>query len=159
MAFFSFPSRSRIEGMGFFNSLPVPELWEWNYPFPFPFLNSQMSFPLNPDWNNVPLTKDLLQGQQVVALMYHWKVPSFFSCPGHWIWYQSKKVCQQSCLSAHQAPAGSRIFNPGISGTGFCKIPGFFGMGLAWNFYPGILPKHCQRHNGPKGCFQQNNCF
>ena len=23
-----------------------------------------------------------------------------------------------------QAPAGSRIFNPGISGTGFCKIPG-----------------------------------
>ena len=35
------------------------------------------------DWNNVPLTKDLLQGQQVVALMYRWKVPSFFSCPGH----------------------------------------------------------------------------
>ena len=28
-----------------------------------------------------------------------------------------EKGCQQ-------APAGSRIFNPGISGTGFCKIPG-----------------------------------
>merc|ERR1712223_992932 len=48
--FFSFPSRSRIEGMGFFNSLPVPELWEWNYPFLFPFPNSQMSFPLTPAW-------------------------------------------------------------------------------------------------------------
>ena len=34
--------------MGFFNFLPVPELWEWNYPFPFPFLNSQMSFPRTP---------------------------------------------------------------------------------------------------------------
>ena len=34
--------------MGFFNSLPVPELREWNYPFPFPFPNSQMSFPLTP---------------------------------------------------------------------------------------------------------------
>ena len=29
-----------------------------------------------------------------------------------------------SISSQHQAPAGSRIFNPGISGTGFCKIPG-----------------------------------
>ena len=34
--------------MGFFNSLPVPELREWNYPFPFLFPNSQMSFPLTP---------------------------------------------------------------------------------------------------------------
>ena len=34
--------------MGFFNSLPVPELREWNYPFPFPYPNSQMSFPLTP---------------------------------------------------------------------------------------------------------------
>ena len=51
--FFSFPSCSRIEGMGFFNSLPVPELREWNYPFPFPFLNSQMSFPLTPGWEAV----------------------------------------------------------------------------------------------------------
>ena len=55
-------SRSRISGMFFFhslpvlelrewvffNSLPVPKLWEWNYPFPFPFPNSQMSFPLTP---------------------------------------------------------------------------------------------------------------
>ena len=41
--FFSFPSRSQIEGMGFFNSLPVPELWEWNYPFLFPLPNFQMS--------------------------------------------------------------------------------------------------------------------
>ena len=48
--FFSFPSRSRIEGMVFFNFLPVPEPQEWNYPFPFPFPNSQMSFPLTPDY-------------------------------------------------------------------------------------------------------------
>ena len=27
-------------------------------------------------------------------------------------------------LTPGQAPAGSRIFNPGISGMGFCKIPG-----------------------------------
>ena len=27
-------------------------------------------------------------------------------------------------LYYERAPAGSRIFNPGISGTGFCKIPG-----------------------------------
>ena len=27
-------------------------------------------------------------------------------------------------VSRWQAPAGSRIFNPGISRTGFCKIPG-----------------------------------
>ena len=32
--------------MGFFNSLPVPELWEWNFLFPFP--NPQKSFPLTP---------------------------------------------------------------------------------------------------------------
>ena len=70
-------SRSRIMGMdffipfpfpnfgnGFFHSLPVPEFWEWfffhslpvfkfrewNYPFLFPFPNSQMSFPLTPEW-------------------------------------------------------------------------------------------------------------
>ena len=30
-----------------------------------------------------------------------------------------------------QAPAGSRNFNRGISGMGFCKILGFFGTGLA----------------------------
>merc|ERR1712155_23111 len=74
--FFSFPSHSRISGMAFFHSLPVPELreWiffipfpfpnfgnrffhslpipkfrEWNYPFPFPFPKSQMSFPLTPE--------------------------------------------------------------------------------------------------------------
>ena len=46
--FFSFPSRSRILGMGVFHSLPAPELREWNYPFPFPFPNSQMSFLLTP---------------------------------------------------------------------------------------------------------------
>ena len=38
-----------------------------------------------------------------------------------------------------QAPAGSLNFNPGISGTEFCKIQGSFGVGLAWNFYPRIL--------------------
>ena len=48
---FSFPSRSRILGMGFFNSLPVPELWEWNFLFPFPFPNPQKSFPLTPECN------------------------------------------------------------------------------------------------------------
>ena len=37
--------------MGFFHSLPVPELREWNYPCPFPFPNSQMSFPLTPEKN------------------------------------------------------------------------------------------------------------
>merc|ERR1712155_163856 len=34
---FSFPSRSRILGMGFFHSLPVPEFWEWDFFIPFPF--------------------------------------------------------------------------------------------------------------------------
>ena len=38
-AFFSFPSRSRIMGMVFFHSLPVPELWEWIFLVPFPFPN------------------------------------------------------------------------------------------------------------------------
>merc|ERR1712155_446098 len=28
---FSFPSRSRILGMDFFHSLPVPEFWEWDF--------------------------------------------------------------------------------------------------------------------------------
>ena len=37
--FFSFPSRSRIVGMDFFHSLPVPELWEWIFLIPFPFPN------------------------------------------------------------------------------------------------------------------------
>ena len=50
---FSFPSHSRIEGMVFFNSLPVPELRELNYPFPFLFPNSQMSFPLTPVMESV----------------------------------------------------------------------------------------------------------
>ena len=45
---------------------------------------------------------------------------------------------------ADQAPAGSRIFNPRISGMGFCKIPGFFGTGLAWNFVPGIYQKRTE---------------
>ena len=45
---FLFPSRSQILGMGFFNSLPIPELWEWNFLFPFPFPNPQKSFPLTP---------------------------------------------------------------------------------------------------------------
>ena len=58
-------SHSRIMGMDFFYSLPVPEFREWvfsipfpfpdfgigiiQYPFPFPFPNSQKSFPLTPD--------------------------------------------------------------------------------------------------------------
>ena len=36
---FSFPSRSRIMGMVFFHSLPVSELWEWIFLIPFPFPN------------------------------------------------------------------------------------------------------------------------
>ena len=37
--FFSFPSRSRILGMDFFHSLPVPEFREWIFSIPFPFPN------------------------------------------------------------------------------------------------------------------------
>ena len=37
-------------------------------------------------------------------------------------WWESGSTFLDSTHS--QAPAGSRIFNPGISGTGFCKIPG-----------------------------------
>ena len=37
--FFSFPSRSRISGMDFFHSLPVPEFREWIFSIPFPFPN------------------------------------------------------------------------------------------------------------------------
>merc|ERR1712067_116737 len=37
--FFSFPSRSRISGMDFFHSLPVPESREWIFSIPFPFPN------------------------------------------------------------------------------------------------------------------------
>ena len=40
---------------------------------------------------------------------------------GHWCWAQTCS-CVDVCNG--QAPAGLRIFNPGISGTGFCKIPG-----------------------------------
>ena len=47
--FFSFLSRSRILGMGFFFSPFLPELRDWNYPFLFSFPNSQKSFPLIPD--------------------------------------------------------------------------------------------------------------
>ena len=85
--FFQFPSRSRIEGMGFFNSLPVPELREWNYPFPFPFPNSQMSFPLTPgfDWL-IPGTIDgVLSGWVLI-----------------WIWLKSlfrEYLGRQDCLS------------------------------------------------------------
>ena len=32
-------SHSRIVGMDFFHSLPVPELWEWIFFIPFPFPN------------------------------------------------------------------------------------------------------------------------
>ena len=37
--FFSFPSRSRISGMDFFYSLPVPEFREWIFSIPFLFPN------------------------------------------------------------------------------------------------------------------------
>ena len=37
--FFSFPFHSRILGMDFFHSLPVPELWEWIFSIPYPFPN------------------------------------------------------------------------------------------------------------------------
>ena len=42
-----------------------------------------------------------------------------------------------------QAPAGSRIFNPRISGMDFAKSrdPGIFQDGISLKFYPGILPK------------------
>ena len=43
---FSFPSRSRILGMCFFHSLPVPEFWECVFSIPFPFPNAQTSLPL-----------------------------------------------------------------------------------------------------------------
>ena len=39
IVFFSFPSLSRIMGMFFFHSLPVPELREWVFSIPFPFPN------------------------------------------------------------------------------------------------------------------------
>ena len=47
------------------------------------------------------------------------------------IWMNEDKQMHGVQMHHMQAPAGSRIFNPGISGTGFCKIPGFFGTGLA----------------------------
>ena len=37
--FFSFSSHSRILGMFFFHSLPVPKFWEWVFFIPFPFPN------------------------------------------------------------------------------------------------------------------------
>ena len=46
--FFHSPSRTRISGMDFFHSLPVPEFREWTFfiPFPFPnFGNGFFSFP------------------------------------------------------------------------------------------------------------------
>ena len=41
-------SLSRIMGMVFFHSLPVPEFREWFFSIPFPFPNPQKSFPLTP---------------------------------------------------------------------------------------------------------------
>ena len=38
-----------------------------------------------------------------------------------------------------QAPAGSRIYNPGISGTGFCKIPGSRDFS-GWDFPIFLIP-------------------
>ena len=61
--------------------------------------------------------------------------------------YMSAHICAQiqantlNRIFAHiwacyvQAPAGSRIFNPRISGMGF------FRRGLAWNFIPGFYQK------------------
>ena len=37
-------SHSRIVGMDFFHSLPVPELWEWVFPFPSCSRTSGMDF-------------------------------------------------------------------------------------------------------------------
>ena len=49
-------SHSRIVGMDFFHSLPVPELWEWIFFIPFPFPNFGnvfffIPFPF-PNWGN-----------------------------------------------------------------------------------------------------------
>ena len=42
-----------------------------------------------------------------------------------------------------QAPAGSRIFNPGFPGRDFAESrdPGIFRDGISLKYYPGILPK------------------
>ena len=42
----------------------------------------------------------------------------------HLIFDKKVLVKNRTFTCHHQAPAGSRIFNPGISGTGFGKIPG-----------------------------------
>ena len=53
--------------------------------------------------------------------------------------YQFLLLIDPDKSSYKQAPTGSRIFNTGILKN--AGIPGFFGTGLASNFYPGILPK------------------
>ena len=52
---------------------------------------------------------------------------------------EQTKLHQLFTASCQQAPAGSRIFNPGISGTGFCKIPGSWD--LSSRDYPEILSR------------------
>ena len=75
------------------------------------------------------------------------KVPQ----PAHWWWWQPhcwwwRPPCRPPYLPPCRSPGPSGIknFNPGIFRDEILPnpgIPGFFGTGLAWNFYPGILPK------------------
>ena len=46
-------SHSRIVGMEFFHSLPVPELWEWNFFIPFPFPNYGNGFFSFPSYSRI----------------------------------------------------------------------------------------------------------
>ena len=60
------------------------------------------------------------------------------------IWWSDHLLAGRATLHRlydNQAPEGSQIFNPRIFGMGFCKIPGFFGTGLVWNFIPGFYQK------------------
>ena len=60
------------------------------------------------------------------------------------IWWSDHLLAGPATLHRlydNQAPEGSQIFNPRIFGMGFCKIPGFFGTGLVWNFIPGFYQK------------------
>ena len=75
------------------------------------------------------ISKTNREGISELFLCFSWRVllRLTFSkmSPGQLIFQAFVQKCD------NQSPAGSRTFNPGISGKGFCKIPGFFGTGLA----------------------------